>query len=293
MFKDRIFWALVGEEPDPFRELAKWARALGADLRSGKDLDDAMARVRALLDDKRGCSSSWTTCGTRTPGSRFGSAGPSAGTIVTTRFGDVGGALAVTPQDVIVLDRLSDDDGVGLLWQLTPTVVDRHPDASRRLVADLEGLPLALRVAGRLLEREAAAGFDVDEVFETLGSSAAILSERRARRPVDPRTATTPTIELLMRKSTDRLEPETRRHFAFLGGMAPKPATFSLQAMQAVASASGVAGLLKNGAEGANRIVCVLTGHGAKDPQVALGHAGSVVPCEPDIAAVERAVLGS
>jgi hypothetical protein len=26
---------------------------------------------------------------------------------------------------------------------------------------------------------------------------------------------------------------------------------------------------------------------------VALGHAGSVVPCEPDIAAVERAVLGS
>jgi threonine synthase len=59
------------------------------------------------------------------------------------------------------------------------------------------------------------------------------------------------------------------------------------------ASASGVAGLLRNGAEGASRIVCVLTGHGLKDPQVALGHAGSVVPCEPDIAAVERAVLGS
>jgi threonine synthase len=59
------------------------------------------------------------------------------------------------------------------------------------------------------------------------------------------------------------------------------------------ASAAGVAGLLKNGAEGASRIVCVLTGHGLKDPQVALGHAGSVVPCEPDIAAVERAVLGS
>ena len=57
------------------------------------------------------------------------------------------------------------------------------------------------------------------------------------------------------------------------------------------ASAASVAGLLKYGAEG--RVVCVLTGHGLKDPQVALGHAGSVVPCEPDIAAVERAVLGS
>jgi threonine synthase len=57
------------------------------------------------------------------------------------------------------------------------------------------------------------------------------------------------------------------------------------------ASASGVAGLLAHGAEDAGRIVCVLTGHGLKDPQTALAEAGSVVPCEPDIAAVERAVL--
>jgi threonine synthase len=57
------------------------------------------------------------------------------------------------------------------------------------------------------------------------------------------------------------------------------------------ASAAGVAGLLAHGADGAEKIVCVLTGHGLKDPQTALGHAGAVVPCEPDIAAVERAVL--
>jgi threonine synthase len=58
------------------------------------------------------------------------------------------------------------------------------------------------------------------------------------------------------------------------------------------ASAASVAGLLKYGAGGCERVACVLTGHGLKDPQTALGHAGSVVPCEPDIAAVERAVLG-
>jgi threonine synthase len=58
------------------------------------------------------------------------------------------------------------------------------------------------------------------------------------------------------------------------------------------ASAAGVAGLLKYGADDAKRIVCVLTGHGLKDPQTALAHAGSVVPCEPELAAVERAVLG-
>jgi threonine synthase len=55
------------------------------------------------------------------------------------------------------------------------------------------------------------------------------------------------------------------------------------------ASAASVAGLLKYGAEG--RVVCALTGHGLKDPQTAMNRAASVVPCEPDIESVERAVL--
>src|SRR6476660_9460924 len=57
------------------------------------------------------------------------------------------------------------------------------------------------------------------------------------------------------------------------------------------ASAASVAGLLKHGASGAARVVCVLTGHGLKDPQTALEQSGSVVPCEPELEAVERAVL--
>jgi threonine synthase len=58
------------------------------------------------------------------------------------------------------------------------------------------------------------------------------------------------------------------------------------------ASAASVAGLLAHGAGDAQRVVCVLTGHGLKDPQTALEQAGSVVPCEATIDAVERAVLG-
>jgi threonine synthase len=56
------------------------------------------------------------------------------------------------------------------------------------------------------------------------------------------------------------------------------------------ASAAAVAGLLRYGAEG--RVVCVLTGSGLKDPQMAMERAASVVPCEPELEAVERAVLG-
>lgn len=55
------------------------------------------------------------------------------------------------------------------------------------------------------------------------------------------------------------------------------------------ASAASVAGLLKYGAEG--RVVCVLTGHGLKDPQTAMNRSASVIPCEPGIESVEAAVM--
>ena len=57
------------------------------------------------------------------------------------------------------------------------------------------------------------------------------------------------------------------------------------------ASAASVAGLIKYGADGAERIACVLTGHGLKDPDVALEQVGAVVPCEPQLPALERAIL--
>jgi threonine synthase len=59
------------------------------------------------------------------------------------------------------------------------------------------------------------------------------------------------------------------------------------------ASAAGVAGLLTHGAGEAERLVCVLTGHGLKDPQTALDQAPAVVPCEATLQAIERAVLGA
>jgi threonine synthase len=68
------------------------------------------------------------------------------------------------------------------------------------------------------------------------------------------------------------------------------------------ASATGVAGLLAHGAGDAQRIACVLTGHGLKDPDTALAQldraaggpgerVGAVIPCVPEMAAIERAVL--
>jgi threonine synthase len=59
------------------------------------------------------------------------------------------------------------------------------------------------------------------------------------------------------------------------------------------ASAASVAGLIKYGAEGAEQVVCVLTGRGLKDPETAIAHNdGRVIPCPVEFAAIEEAVLG-
>ena len=63
------------------------------------------------------------------------------------------------------------------------------------------------------------------------------------------------------------------------------------------ASAASVAGLLAHGAPGPDggsapeTVVCVLTGHGLKDPDTALGKAPAVVGCPDDLAEVERAIF--
>ena len=54
------------------------------------------------------------------------------------------------------------------------------------------------------------------------------------------------------------------------------------------ASAAGVAGLLKHGAEGAGRVACVLTGHGLKDPDSVQADEGTLTPIAPDLDSIRR-----
>ena len=59
------------------------------------------------------------------------------------------------------------------------------------------------------------------------------------------------------------------------------------------ASAASVAGLLKYGANGAEQVVCVLTGRGLKDPQTAIANNdGRVITCAAELGLLEEAVLG-
>jgi hypothetical protein len=163
----------------------------------------------------------------------FKAAGHDCALVMTSRLTDVARALAATPSDLYRLPVLADEPALELLGILTPETVASHPDEARALVRDLEGLPLAIQVAGRLLQNEASLGWGVGELLAELREGAKLLT---AQVPSDMSGAgqdTTPTIAALLRRSTDALDAETCERFAYLGLFAPKPATFDLQAMAA------------------------------------------------------------
>jgi threonine synthase len=85
-----------------------------------------------------------------------------------------------------------------------------------------------------------------------------------------------------IRVVTDEEILEAYRLLAYREGMFCEPA-----------SAASVAGLLKYGAEGAEQIVCVLTGRGLKDPETAIANNdGKIIQCVAEREPLEEAVLG-
>ncbi len=116
---------------------------------------------------------------------------------------------------------------------------------------------------------------------ETIASAIRIGNPARWEEAMDAVTASRGRIAAV----TDEQILEAYRFLAASEGVFCEPA-----------SAASVAGLLAHGLDGeASRppevVVCVLTGHGLKDPDTALGKAPAVVGCSNDLGEVERAVF--
>ncbi|MBV8281344.1 MAG: hypothetical protein JO347_04685 [Candidatus Eremiobacteraeota bacterium] len=158
--------------------------------------------------------------------------GSDCGLLITTREPEVAEVLAATPEAIYTLPVLASEDALKLLRILAPEVVQKYPDECRELLEDLECLPLALHVAGRLLRAEQKLDWGVTDLLKSIREGAAVIS---AAAPMDRvEKGTIPTVAALLQKSTDRLDPQSRDCFAFLGAFAPKPATFDLEAMKQV-----------------------------------------------------------
>lgn len=233
-FPDGVLWASLGQKPNLFSELATWGRALGTDnLLRAETLEEATAQLTAMLRNKRMLliiDDVWES----EHAVPFTVGGRGCATLITTRENKVAQALAPTANDIYKLPVLSDEKALELLQALAPSVVKDFPAESRDLVHELEGLPLALQVAGHMLNVEASYGFGVTDLIQELREGAAILEAQAPADRTDLANETTPTIAVLLQRSTDRLDELTRDCYAYLGVFAPKPATFDLAAMKAV-----------------------------------------------------------
>lgn len=233
LFPDGVLWTSLGETPDLFSELTVWANALDVDISGATSIEALTSRVMAALKTQRMLiviDDVWDVAHVQP----FRVAGSSCVTLMTTRLNSVAQALAVRPQDIYKLPILSDADSMALLETLAPVAVQEHPEEILELVRDLEGLPLALQVAGRLLRAEVSMGWGVAKLLKELRNDARLLAETAPADRLNSNDEVPLTVEALLRKSTNLLDDESRERFALLGVFAPKPAYFDEEALQAV-----------------------------------------------------------
>lgn len=232
-FPQGVLWTSLEQKPNVLSEMARWGRALGTDeILRAPTLPEATAQLAALLRQRRMLlivDDVWETAHA-VPFTEV--VGDQCALLITTRMTSVAEELSPDKKGPYVLPVLTDDDSLKLMRVLAPEIVEQHEDECRELVRDLECLPLALHVAGRLLRSEAKLGWGVADLIEEIREGARLMPEPA---PIDRiEGENIPTVSALLTKSTKVLDEFTRECFAFLGAFAPKPATFDLAAMKAV-----------------------------------------------------------
>ncbi|MBI4654751.1 MAG: hypothetical protein HY752_07120 [Nitrospirae bacterium] len=174
-FPDGVLWVSLGQTPNLLSELVAWGHALGtSDLLKVKTVEEASAQLTAFLSHKRMLlivDDVWEP----EDAIPFKVGGRWCAMLITTRINSVAQALAPTPNDIYKLAVLTDDKALELLQTLAPTVVAQYPEPSLELARELEGLPLALQVAGRMLNVEAISGFEVTDLLAELREGAKLL----------------------------------------------------------------------------------------------------------------------
>ncbi len=230
-FTDGVLWMSLGQDPDILAKLAYWGKVIGIDvMKQAASIEEAKSLLTGALLDKKILfiiDDVWRFEDVYP----FQVGGELSRTLLTTRLEEVAREVAPTPESIYRLPILSESASIQLLRKLAPTVVEQHEQDCLTLVKQLEGLPLALQVAGRLLQAEISYGFGVGDLIRELGEGAALLRSDAPLDRMDIVNQTTLTVAALLQKSVERLDQQTRQRFAYLGVFAPKPATFDVDAL--------------------------------------------------------------
>ena len=239
MFPDGVLWARLGRQEQVAAELAAWLRSVRVEPGSAADPDHLSARMAAVLRHARMLlvvDDAWDEAAAE----RFTIGGSGCATVLTTRARSIADRIATSPAFVHVLPVLDDGAAVNLLAALCPAVFHARRDSLDALVRAVEGLPLALQVAGGLLAADAAAGLPIDVRLTQLADGVELLKQDVPANLRELAEEASPTMAAVLQRSVDALDPLNRLRFISLGsGLAPKPAVFSLATITDVWSELG------------------------------------------------------
>lgn len=248
-YPDGVLWAHLGPQPEILAELKKWALALDipvaqmAALASEAEWQSAVAeaiglrRMLLVVDDVWGA-----------PAAQPFLTGKNCAHLITTRKRGVAVDLLGEP---VVVEKLSDSEGLTLLRGLAPKAVKGNEDAAAKLVRAVDGLPLALVLMGKYLRHtEVMSSYRIPEALKKLGDAKERFRlQQPAERPGEAPLSLSAAIEI----GYDALSADAREALKRLAIFRPAPHVFAKDLALSVSGAASEtldelneAGLIEN-----------------------------------------------
>ena len=157
-FRGGVLYAELGQAAGAPEVLRRWCMALGVDPPPSDDAEGLAGVVRRFLADAPALlvlDDVWETTAA-TARMLADCRAPGCALLVSSRSPGIAAALAGSPERVHRLEMLDAAAALSLLGEHAPHAVAADPDGAPALAASLGNLPLALKLAAHLAERDDA-----------------------------------------------------------------------------------------------------------------------------------------
>jgi transcriptional regulator with XRE-family HTH domain len=227
-FRDGVLWASLGPSPRLRDILDGWSASIGIEPSASLTDDAVVSSLSGYLADREFLIIVDDVFDYRNA-VKLLLGGPKCATVITTRFPPVQENLTSKTGSQLSLDILSEADSLDLLEQLAPDVVKNHRSACKRLVQEIECLPLAIQIVGRMVRRNLNRFGDMEGLLDRILANTEQILEQNVPADVLALTGeSAPTVRALFKLSTDLLDAKSRKCFASLAAFAAKPHLFHL-----------------------------------------------------------------
>jgi tetratricopeptide (TPR) repeat protein len=245
-FQDGILWSSLGRQPDVLSLLGGWAAAVGvsAEALAGRtSIAERGALIHAALGMRRMLlilDDAWQV--EAALALKLG--GPNCAYLLTTRLAEI--ALDFTSGQTITVHELDQKDAARLLAQIAPRATKAAPHEFENLIYSMGGLPLALILIGRYLEKQsyraqfrrlqqALTNLEIPEVRLKISQPASPLDNLHPNLPL----GTPLSLHAMIGLSVETLDTVAYQALTDLSIFLPKPNSFSEEAALAVINLPG------------------------------------------------------